>query len=422
MPDLRSPAPPFGNPGSIGELGIPESLIDELFLKHALVAGNCTLGGLSNSLKLAPLHVEAVFRRLRSNQLLEVKGTWGEDYAFTLTNTGRSMAAERMRISPYAGPLPVPLAHYELAVRSQVWRTQINHAALVRAYDDLSLKPDLLARLGPALVSGNSMFLYGPSGTGKTSLAVRIPRVLNDTVAIPWAVEVEGNIISIFDCAVHNVAGETPHEWDPRWLICERPLIMVGGELVHSMLELRRDADAGICIAPPHMKANNGIFVIDDFGRQLISPRDLLNRWIVPLDRRTDYLSTPSGVKFHIPFEVFVVFATNLEPANLADEAFLRRIPNKIFVDVISAELFDTITSRRMAGLGWREEPAAREHLRAVCVDRNGDLRPCYPRDLLQIIEAAAQYEEHDPVLSKDAINQAADLYFAINRHTARYP
>jgi predicted ATPase with chaperone activity len=207
--------------------------------------------------------------------------------------------------------------------------------------------PDrMLDQLGPALISQNSIFLYGPSGNGKTSIAERMLRVYQDAVLIPYAVEVDNQIISLYDPVVHHrIDVERPRHRSPLGL-CKRPCIVVGGELIPSMLELRLDESSGIYAAPLQMKANNGIFIIDDFGRQLMSPRDLLNRWIVPLDRRVDYLTLRYGVKFQIPFELMVVFSTNLEPSDLADEAFLRRIQNKIEVEPVSAEVFDQIFQR----------------------------------------------------------------------------
>jgi hypothetical protein len=178
------------------------------------------------------------------------------------------------------------------------------------------------------------------------------------------------------------------------------------------MLEMQRNPETGAYVAPLHMKANNGVFVIDDFGRQVISPRELLNRWIVPLERHVDYLSTAAGFKFPIPFEVFVVFSTNLDPSELADEAFLRRIRNKIFVDAIEPRIFDEIVDRRIQSSEWEIEPGAREYLRRVCMERGGDLRPCYPRDIFGIIESAASFEEREPTLAKADIDRAADTYF----------
>jgi len=412
---------PFTSPETIAGLGLQDSLITDLFLKHSLAAGNCTLTGLSGSLKLAIQHVESVFHKLKAQQLIEVRGMYGEDYSFSLSSAGKKVALERTSVSGYAGPVPVPLAQYELAVRAQTGRARVNRETLSRAFHDLSLTPELIGRLGPALVSRSSMFLYGPSGTGKSSLAERLLRVFDDVIAIPWAVEVEGNIITVFDSSVHCVVDRTPRDHDPRWQLCSRPSVVVGGELVPSMLELQRNPETGAYVAPLHMKANNGVFVIDDFGRQVMSPRELLNRWIVPLDRHVDYLSTSAGLKFPIPFEVFVVFSTNLDPAELADEAFLRRIRNKIFIDAIEPRIFDEIVDRRILSSGWEIEPGAGEHLRRVCMDRGGDLRPCYPRDIFGIIESAAGFEEREPMLAKADIDRAADTYFT-GRMTSKVP
>lgn len=409
--DFRYETSVFQNNDFLADLGVDENLVRDLFLKHAYTAGTSSIRSIAASLKL-PLHLaEFLFRKLKSDQLIEVRGTLGEDFHFVLTQPGKTKALERLQISKYVGPVPVPLAQYEATVRAQIGRTRLNRNRLLDAYRDLSLPANLLAQLGPALVAQKSMFLYGPSGTGKSSLAERILRIYDDRVAVPYAIEVDGNIIAVYDPAVHEAVGVQRAEDDPRWVFCKRPSIMVGGELVPAMLELQKEADAGRYIAPLHMKANNGIFVVDDFGRQMISPRELLNRWIVPLDRRVDYL-TMNGAKFAVPFEVFVVFSTNLDPKDLADEAFLRRIPNKILVDAISPELFGEIVQRRLHASGWASDAGAADYLRDVCKDRGGDLRPCYPRDLLQIVGSIAEFEERTPRLTRLAVDQAAELYY----------
>lgn len=402
----------FSRPGSVAELGIREALVTELFLKHVYMASTSRIESLSRSLKLPVELVESVFHRLKSQQLLEVKGMYGDDFTITLSQAGKNATLERMQVSRYAGPVPVPLETYEAVVRAQKAHADVNAETLKKAYGDLELDPELLTRLGPALASGTSMFLYGPSGTGKTSLAERILRIFDDFVAIPYAIEVNGGIVGVFDPAVHQIAEEAPYDHDPRWAICRRPCIIVGGELVPSMLELQRDAESGSYAAPLHMKANNGIFVVDDLGRQIISPRDLLNRWIVPLDRGIDFLAMSGGSKFAIPFELFVIFSTNLDPAGLADEAFLRRIHNKILVDAVRPGVFDRIVKRRLDSTGWLCEEGSCDYLRETCLRRGGDLRPCYPRDFFRIIGSIARYEEREPVLRAAEIDRAAELYF----------
>ncbi len=406
-------APSFASiPSSIEGLGVPEPMVLELFLKHTFNAGVCTLRRISRTLKLPVELVERIFHQMKLKQLIEVKGTFGEDFSFSLSQAGRSAALERMQISRYAGPVPVPLAAYEAAVRAQVSKKKVTRQSLSKAYSDLTLDPDLIRQLGPALYSQRSMFLFGPSGTGKSALAERLLLIYDDRILVPYAVEVDGSIIAVYDPAVHRGADADALEHDPRWVSCQRPCIIVGGELVPEMLELQRDSEAGSYVAPLHMKANNGVFVIDDFGRQMISPRDLLNRWIVPLDRRLDFLALSNGSKFAIPFEVFIVFSTNLNPAELADEAFLRRIPNKILVDAVSPCVFDEILRGRLASYGWDCESGAPEYLRDLCADRGGDLRPCYPRDIFRIIESIAGFEDRTPVLNRSDIDRAAELYF----------
>ena len=403
----------FPSPASLADLGVSEVLVTGLFLKHVLQSGTATLGDLSRSLRIPTPLVETIFHRMKTERQIEVKGMLGEDYTFCLTVAGKAAASDRMQISRYAGPVPVPLAAYETAVRSQVAKTKVTHARLREAYGDLTLDAGLLNRLGPALVSQKSMFLFGPSGTGKSSLAERLLRIFREPVAVPYAIEVDGAIIVVYDPGVHRLVDNPPPDRDMRWAWCARPCIITGGELVSSMLELQRDGETGAYVAPLHMKANNGVFVIDDFGRQLISPRDLLNRWIVPLDRRIDFLSVGSGIKFAIPFEVFVVFSTNMRPSELADEAFLRRIPNKILVDAVPSPVFDEIVERRLASAGWHVEENSIQHLRLLCEEKGGDLRPCYPRDILNIIQSIAEYEEREPAFTMQDIDRAGVLYFS---------
>jgi hypothetical protein len=242
-------------------------------------------------------------------------------------------------------------------------------------------------------------------------------RVYGDAVLLPYAVEVDGQIISLYDPAVHKkIETENTEETniDPRWVLCRRPCIVVGGELIPSMLELRLDEASGIYAAPLQMKANNGVFIIDDFGRQLMSPRDLLNRWIVPLDRRVDYLMLRYGVKFQIPFELMVVFSTNLEPSDLADEAFLRRIHNKVLVEAVDERAFDQIFTRVVAMKSLATEPDTAQYLRKLCLsDGRSELRACYPSDICNILISIGKYEDRPPRMSKADLDRAANLYFA---------
>jgi len=405
-----------GVPQSIAELGVPESLVLDLVLRRLLLEGFSSLAGLSRSLRISIPVVDAAFKHLRQQHLIEVKGMSGNDYNFTLSAAGKQLAGERFQVSQYAGACPVSLREYHTATKAQSARVQIDRTRLRQAFSDLIVSDRMLDQLGPAIISQSSIFVYGPTGNGKTSLAERMLRVYSDAVRIPYSVEVDNQIISLYDPVVHQSIEHDDDEMDPRWVLCKRPCIVVGGELVPSMLELRLDEASGIYAAPMQMKSNNGILIIDDFGRQLMSPRDLLNRWIVPLDRRVDYLTLRYGVKFQIPFELMVVFSTNLEPSDLADEAFLRRIRNKIYVEAVDAGAFDQIFSRVVAARNIPAEPDSAEHLRKLCL-REGrtELRACYPADICNILLAIGRYEGRPAEMTKSELERAASLYFARN-------
>ncbi len=405
-------APPI--PQSFEELNLPESLVLDLVLRRLLLDGFSSLQRLSKSLRLSLPIIDHAFRQLRTQQLIEVKGMLGNDYQFVLSEAGKQLATDRFQISQYAGAAPVSLDDYHKATRAQAAKVNIDRKTLRAALSDLVVTDRLLDQLGPALISQTSMFIYGPSGNGKTSIAERMLRVYHDAVLIPYAVEVDNQIISLYDPVVHHRLELEDPDIDPRWVLCRRPCIVVGGELVPSMLELRLDDTSGIYAAPLQMKANNGIFIIDDFGRQLMSPRDLLNRWIVPLDRRVDYLTLRYGVKFQIPFELMVVFSTNLDPYDLADEAFLRRIHNKIYIEPVDAQTFDQIFQRVVAAKRIPAEPDSAEYLRKLCLrDGRKELRACYPMDICNILVSISEYEKRPVRMTKAELERAASLYFA---------
>ncbi|MBL8295394.1 MAG: AAA family ATPase, partial [Bryobacterales bacterium] len=383
-------------------------------LRRLLLEGFSSLHSLSRALKLSLPVVDHAFRHLRSQQLVEVKGMIGNDYSFVLSQAGKNLASDRFQISQYAGAAPVSLKDYTTATRTQSAKVSIDRKSLRAALSDLVVTDRLLDQLGPALISQSSIFLYGPSGNGKTSIAERMLRVYQDAVMLPYAVEVDNQIISLYDPVVHQKLEIEDSDIDPRWVLCRRPCIVVGGELIPSMLELRLDDSSGIYAAPLQMKANNGIFIIDDFGRQLMSPRDLLNRWIVPLDRRVDYLTLRYGVKFQIPFELMVVFSTNLDPADLADEAFLRRIHNKILVEPVDPATFDQIFTRVVTSRRVPFEPDSSEHLRNICLQHGRtELRACYPLDICNILTSISEYEKRPVQMTKPSIERAVELYFA---------
>lgn len=401
-------------PDRVEDVGIPRALVGDLILRYLWLHGSATLAALNATLKLSFPVLETMFHQFRQQQLLDVKGMLGNDYSFTLTAAGRTQATARNEVCQYAGPAPVSIQQYQEVVKSQVASVRLSRESLRQAFHDLVLPDTFLDNLGPALIGQQSLFLYGGTGNGKTSIAERILRIYHDTVLVPYAVEVNGHIIMVYDPVVHRAVPSDDEMLDPRWVVCERPCITVGGELSAPMLELRLDESTNVFIAPCQMKANNGIMVIDDFGRQVLSPRELLNRWIVPLDRRVDYLTLASGMKFQVPFELMVVFSTNLNPAELADEAFLRRIQTKVLVENVTNEVFDEILQRVIQIKQVPVEAGCVEYLRECCLASGGDnLHACYPMDIYRLVKAINEYEGRPVRLSRPNIDRAVNLYFA---------
>jgi predicted ATPase with chaperone activity len=380
-------------PERVEDLGIPPALVTDLVLRYLWLHGSGTLTALHECLKLSFPILENLFHQYRQQHVIEVKGMVGNDYSFNLTATGRNMASARNEVCQYVGPAPVSIQQYHQVVKAQNAKVRLNRESLRQAFQDLVLPDGLLDQLGPSLVGHQSLFLYGGTGNGKTSIAERILRIYQDTVLVPYAVAVDGHIVTLFDPVVHRTVENSEEMLDPRWVSCARPCITVGGELSASMLELQLDESTRVFISPCQMKANNGILIIDDFGRQVLSPRELLNRWIVPLDRRVDYLTLASGMKFQVPFEVMVVFSTNLNPSELADEAFLRRIQTKILVENVSPEVFDKIFQRVVEKYEAQYEPGAAEYLRGRCAAAGAKhLRACYPNDIYKLVKAICEY------------------------------
>jgi len=403
-------------PDRLEDLGIPRAMVSDLIMRYLWLHGSGTLEALHSTLKLSFPILENMFHQFRQQHLLEVKGMVGNDYAFSLTASGRALATARNEVCSYVGPTPVSIKQYHEVVKAQTAHVRLSRESLREAFQDLVLPDKLLDALGPSLIGHQSLFLYGGTGNGKTSIAERILRIYHDTVLVPYTVEVDGHIISVFDPVVHRSVPSDDDLLDPRWVMCERPCITVGGELSAAMLELRLDESTRCFISPAQLKANNGILIIDDFGRQVLSPRELLNRWIVPLDRRVDYLTLASGMKFQVPFELMVVFSTNLNPHDLADEAFLRRIQTKVLVENVSPEVFDQIFQRVAQNNQVPCEPGCAEYLRERCAAAGAQfLRACYPMDVYKLVKAISEYEGRVVRLTRANIDRAVALYFAKN-------
>ena len=397
-------------PQTLQEARLPKGLLVELALKLVALEGDVNVLDLAERICLSVPITDELCQALRKEHLCEVKGGLGRYYQLGVTDRGRAKAAELLARNHYVGPAPVRLAEYDDRVHSQsIEETKVTPADLARALQGLVLDEALVTRLGTAAASGASTFLYGPPGTGKTSIANRLRLIYRDAVWIPYAVEIDGQIISVFDRNVHRKV-RTPAvvEGDRRWALCERPCVLAGGELTAQMLELQFSPVTKFYSAPLQMKANNGVLVLDDFGRQMIEPEALLNRWLTPLDRRVDFLSLASGMKFPVPFDVLVVFATNLDPQRLADTAFQRRIPNKITLEYATPKQFVEIFRRECEIRTLSPEAGLAEWL----VDRlTGEmkqpLRHSYARDLLQQVVWTAGYQGVEARLTKDALEQA---------------
>jgi hypothetical protein len=401
-------------PRGLDDLDIPEQVLVELILRRVLLDGRSSMTRIAQTLSLPLSLIETTVRWLREDKkYLDFESMVGLDWVIGLTELGRALANDSAKRMSYAGTAPVSLAQYCRVVAAQKRRPIVTRDTVRNAFHDLVVSDAMLDEIGPAVMGEGAIFLYGPPGTGKSSVAERIVRLIGDAVLIPRSVEVDGAFIMVFDPTVHTALEHQPEGLDRRWVVCRRPSIVVGGELVRSQLDLFHDVQSGLHLAPLQMKANNGILVIDDFGRQQMSPTELLNRWIVPLDRNIDFLTLAWGVRFDVPFDARVVFSTNLDPSLLGDEAFFRRLPNKVFVGSIDDDQFDWILAISARRHGVHVERAGatylREHVRA---NGDGDLRPYVPNVACQLAKAICTYEGIAPRLDAAVIDRVASMYF----------
>ena len=407
---------PARKPQSISEIDVPQGVLEDLALKNLYLSGSLSVLELSQKTRLSFEATNELFCRLRAELLCQVTGMTSNIPQIAITSQGRSRAMELLSQSHYAGAAPVSLESYIEQTRKQsVKNVEVHAADIKRAFAHLVIGSEMLRQFGTALNSGSSVFLYGPAGVGKTTIAETLSRVLaEDEVWIPYAVEVDGQIITVYDQAIHKRAPESePENHDERWVLCHRPAVLVGGELTAEMLDLQFNAITKFYVGPVQMKANNGVLIIDDFGRQRLRPEELLNRWVVPLDRRIDFLTLSGGKKIEIPFEMLIVFATNMDPADLVDAAFLRRIQTKIKVGAVSDEQFCEIFRRVAAEQGVKgDEGICNNLIDFIRGTLNQELRSCYPRDIVNQICWAARYEGRKPYLDRAALVQAVEAYF----------
>lgn len=408
-------------PNSIEDLGLPLSMIEALICKRLQVVGMTTGRKLAEQLCLPFRVLEDVYQTLRGRQIIVHTGSAPfNDYTYTLTEHGRERAAAATRACAYAGPAPVPLMDYVLSVEAQSIRAESPKRDDLRAaFDGISVNEEMFSTLGPAVNSGAGLFLYGEPGNGKTTLAKRITMCFAQRIWIPHALYEDGQIIKLYDAAYHE-EDKTNEDtlikasaFDTRWIEIHRPTVVVGGELTLDNLEISHNAAANVSEASLQMKSNCGCLLIDDFGRQRVDPLELLNRWIVPLESRVDYLTLSTGKKIQVPFEQLIIFSTNLEPKDLVDDAFLRRIPYKVEVGDPRSDEFHELFKLGAATFKCEYNKDAVEHLlQRHYYPNNRNLRRCHPRDLLNQIRNYCVYNDIPMTMTKELFDHVVNSYF----------
>jgi len=416
----------------VNETGLSQLWLQDLALKILYFQGYLTGFKIAEEIALPFAGVtDQILETLKREKFVEVRSSQmglGEGaYQYAITSAGIARAREALDRSQYAGPAPVPLETYNRAIiKQKVGKMTVTHRILRQALVNLTLSESVFQRIGPAVNSGNSIFIYGPPGNGKTSIARAIGKmILSTSMYIPYAIYIDGQIVKLYDTVNHqrapdkNTTGKgtgslrSGNRRDPRWVRIRRPFIVVGGELTLDGLDLVFDDVNKFYEAPFQVKANGGILLIDDFGRQLVRPRDLLNRWIVPLENRIDYLTLHTGRKVEIPFDVLVVFSTNLPPKDLVDEAFLRRLRHKIEIGDPSFEDYRKIFMTVAKGKGVIYDDQGLAYLlQEWYIKRNRKLRASHPRDICDQIIDIASFMSLEPAMTRDLLDRAAASYF----------
>jgi DNA-binding PadR family transcriptional regulator len=410
-------------PRSVEDTELPFLFVARLVCKTFSHTGPQRLADLAARIKLPPGILEPVIEFLRRERLVEVtSSSTGINLIFALTDLGRERAGEYLRMCQYVGPAPVSLEAYLAQVRRQaIVDLTVTREAVREAFSGIVIREAILDQFGAAMNSGRAIFVYGPAGSGKTFVAEKLARLLKGNVYVPYAILVENQVIQVFDPISHErvkilspdtvlfAQGKTS---DPRWVLCRRPVVVAGGELTLGMLDLRFDEGTRFYAAPPQLKANNGLFIIDDLGRQLAQAKDLMNRWIVPLDRRVDFLALHTGEKFMVPFDVTVVFCTNLSPVQISDEAFVRRLGYKIPLGPLDGIQYRVVCKQVCQSFGLSYTDEAIDYLLARFGREGRPLLACTPRDLLGQVRDQARYRGVPPELSRDLLDWAWDNYF----------
>jgi hypothetical protein len=423
--ERRAPVP--AAPSTIEATGIGRDQIAQLLVKM-MYSGEATGLTLATRLRLPYALLEPIIEHVRGERIIEVRGAAGSGtagYRYALTDLGRDRAAQYFAANQYVGPVPVPLTAYVEAMRTLAAANgYIERERLRHGFSHLIVGDDVLEQLGPAVNAGKAVFLYGSPGNGKSVIAEGMGRVRGGDMYVPHAIDVDGQTITMYDPVNHeslesadgagdlrSVANIAPG--DRRWVHIKRPVIIAGGELTLDMLDLTFNPISKYHEAPIQLKANGGVFLVDDFGRQRMSPESLLNRWIVPLENRIDYLTLHTGKKFQVPFNVLIVFATNLDPASLVDEAFLRRIPYKIPINDPTLDQFTRIFELNCCARNLKFHQVMVAYLqRRHYAPHNRPMRSCHPRDLLEHITALCRYQGREPVINRELMDAACAAYF----------
>jgi predicted ATPase with chaperone activity len=409
-------------PKTLADTGLSTAFLADLVAKHLHDGGALSMAQLSERVALPGSILDGVLNFMRKEAKVEVLATTlpNGNLRYGLTDRGRAGALEALMRGGYIGPAPVPLAEYTRVVNAQtVHDRMVTREAMTSAFADVLLHDGMLDRLGSSLNSGRAIFIYGPAGTGKTYVTQRLSRLFPREVLIPHAIATNESVVVVFDPAVHKrVAApaetllfESGH--DPRWVRAQRPVIITGGELTAEMLEIRYDASTKQFWAPLQLKANNGLFIIDDMGRQRVAPAAVFNRWIVPMEERKDYLSLGAGRQFCVPFDLVLIFSTNMNPLELADEAYLRRIGYKIAFDYASPAQYKGIWKETCGKLGVEYDADVVEYvINVMHAQANVALLPCHPRDLLNIVVDRSAYLGEPRAITRQSIEWAWKSYF----------
>jgi predicted ATPase with chaperone activity len=419
-------------PESLEDTGIPAAVVEQLIIKFLYFRGEMLGRDLASAMGLEFSLIDELIETLKRSHTVGVRKSLGMGNSsgiFFLAEAGRATAREYLENNHYVGPLPVPLYQYVDVVRHQRLKNNwLNPGTLKQAFRHLVVEQDILAKIGPAVNSNKSFLIYGQPGNGKTALAEAIFNVDTAPIYLPHAIECQGNIIQVYDPIYHQKIDDTEPSvlslsnnsgFDQRWFRCKRPFIVTGGELTMEMLDLSFNRVSKVYDAPFQVKANNGIYLVDDFGRQKATPAEILNRWIVPMERHVDYLSFQSGGKMTVPFEAFLIFSTNLRPDNLGDEAFLRRIQYKMFLRSPNPGEYLQIFERYAASKALECPPGlAQAFIQKHYVEGGKRYRRCHPRDIISHAIDIINFENLPKALTQELLDHAFHSCFVENLDT----